>query len=61
MTETQKFRKELRQAVALYMSSEGCSCCQGSEHYKHKELLAKLLKVKQYPDKSGFNFNKYKP
>ena len=52
--------KELRQAVADYMQSEGCSCCRNlEEHDKHKARLAKLLKVPLYSDKSGFNFNRF--
>lgn len=51
----------VRRAVADYISSEGCSCCQNvNEHKKHAEALGKLLLVDQYSDKSGYNFNKYK-
>lgn len=51
------FKKKLRQAVADYMRSEGCSCCQNVEdHRKHAEILAKLLNVKKYSDGSGYNF-----
>lgn len=58
---TTKERKMLREAVADYMSSEGCSCCQDIEgHRKHKERLAKLLAVPMYSDKSGWDFSKFK-
>lgn len=56
-----QFKKELRQAVADYMQSEGCSCCQNIEdHRENKKRLAKLLNVPMYSDKSGYNFTKYK-
>ncbi|MBX4188235.1 MAG: hypothetical protein KW793_03835 [Candidatus Doudnabacteria bacterium] len=54
-------RDILRQAVADYMESEGCSCCQNTiEHKQHTERLAKLLKVPKYADGSGYDFNKFK-
>lgn len=49
----------LRTAIADYMRSEGCSCCEGANHDEHKATLARLLKVPKYPDGSGFNFYKY--
>jgi len=52
--------KIIRRAVADYMVSEGCSCCENTEaHRKHAEALAKLLKVPMYKDKSGYNFYKF--
>jgi len=56
-----KFKAELRQAIADYMWSEGCSCCRDSEaHEIHEERLAKLLRVKEYDDGSGYNFSLYR-
>ena len=55
-----KLRAELRQAVADYMYSEGCSCCQAEAHEKHAERLGKLLNVKKYDDGSGYNFSKHR-
>ena len=58
--ETKALRKELREAVADYMSSEGCGCCEDSERQDMaKARLAKLLKVPAYKDGSGYNFNKF--
>ena len=55
------FRRILRRAVADYMRSEGCSCCQDIDgHNKHKEALAKLLHVKKYSDGSGYDFGRYR-
>ena len=51
--------EEIREAVANYMNSEGCSCCRGSSHVEHQEAIAKLLSVPQYKDKSGYNFTPY--
>lgn len=55
-----KALKAIRTAVADYISSEGCGCCQGGDHDQHKEKLGKLLRVKKYADKSGYDFSKYK-
>jgi hypothetical protein len=53
--------KSIRTAVADYMRSEGCSCCRDTEaHFKHGEALGKLLRVKKYPDGSGYDFKKYR-
>jgi hypothetical protein len=50
----------IREAVSDYIGSEGCSCCQGGDHDDHKARLAKLLGVKMYKDKSGYDFSKYR-
>jgi len=51
----------IREAVADYMRSEGCSCCQDVDaHRDHKERLGVLLKVEKYDDDSGYNFAKYR-
>lgn len=50
----------LRRAVADYMQSEGCSCCQNIDAHKlHTARLAKLLRVPAY-DGGGYNFAKFK-
>ena len=51
--------KKIRQAVADYIRSEGCSCCEGDDHGQHRIVLAKLLKVPMYKDKSGYDFGKF--
>lgn len=41
----------IRQAVADYMRSEGCSCCQDREaHQQHRARLGELLGVPQVDD-----------
>ena len=53
--------KEIRQAVADYMQSEGCSCCRDIDaHEKHAKRLAELLHVPRYSDGSGYEFSKFK-
>ncbi len=53
--------EKVRQAVADYMSSEGCSCCRDVDaHNEHTKLLAELLGVEMYQDLSGYYFAKYK-
>lgn len=55
-----KTLKEIRQAVADYMHSEGCGCCRDNvAHEKNAERLAKLLKVPKYIDGSGYKFYKF--
>lgn len=54
-----ELKKKLREAVANYMQSEGCSCCQGDDHKEHEAIIAKLLGVRKYSDGSWYNFGKY--
>ncbi len=55
----EKLLKQIRQALADYMRSEGCRCCQNvDEHDKAAVRLAKLLKVEKYKD-GGYNFLMY--
>lgn len=55
-----EFKKQVRQAVADYMRSEGCSCCRNvSAHKENEKRLAKLLNVPGYPDGSGYDFGKF--
>jgi hypothetical protein len=49
----------IREAIANYMYSEGCSCCQGNDHNDHAKKIAELLDVPMYDDESGYNFNLY--
>lgn len=54
-------RKELRQAFADYVYSEGCTCCQNTEkHDAAAARLGKLLRVTPYADGSGYDFTKYR-
>lgn len=47
----------VRAALADYMLSEGCSCCQNTEKHKEAErVLAGLLDVPMYDDGSGYDF-----
>lgn len=60
MEKIKEFRKQLREAVANYISTKGCGCCEGSDHEKHEAELGKLLNVPKYNDGSGYDFYKYK-
>jgi len=55
-------RKEVvRQLLADYMYSEGCSCCQDTtSHDKQKKQFAELLGVPAYDDNSGYDFFQFK-
>jgi hypothetical protein len=58
--ELNKFKIEIRQALADYISSEGCSCCQSIDrHNKAEAELANLLDVPKYSDGSGYDFSKF--
>lgn len=50
----------IREAVANYMYSEGCSCCEGKSHKEDEERLGELLGVDKYDDESGYDFYKYR-
>ena len=51
---------EIRKAVANYISSQdGWKSCQGEAHRKHKEILAKSLKIPKYEDGSGYDFLRF--
>ena len=53
--------KDIRAAVADYMYSEGCSCCQSESHEDNAKKLAELLGVENYIDEDVPNFYKYSP
>lgn len=49
--------QQVRQALADYIRSEGCSCCQNvPAHQAAAERLAKLLDVPRFDDNSGYDF-----
>jgi hypothetical protein len=52
--------KAIRKAVADYIQTEGCSCCQDIDgHAKACEAVGKLLSVPMYGDGSGYDFNQF--
>jgi hypothetical protein len=52
--------KEIRNALADYMASEGCGCCRNQgAHTEAATRLAKLLRVPKY-DGGGHQFAKFK-
>ncbi len=53
--------KAIRQAIADYVASEGCDCCQNKDAHKAAAAkIAKLLRVPKYKDGSGFDFSKFR-
>ena len=57
----EKSTKKVREAIANYMYSEGCSCCRDVyNHETNKRILAELLNVPKYDDDSGYNFNQFR-
>ena len=60
MARTTKIIGDIRQALADYMRSEGCSCCRDNErHEANAKRLAKLLRVPKYKDGSGYDFTRF--
>lgn len=58
---TRQERAALRTALADYMASEGCGCCQNRDkHVAAKSHLAILLNVPLYADNYGYNFSQFK-
>jgi len=56
----EEFKKEVRELIANYMRSEGCSCCSDSEaHYINKKLLGELLDCGKYDGEDDYNFHQY--
>ena len=52
---------DIRRALADYIGSEGCDCCQNREPHRAAEaVLAKLLRVPKYKDGSGFDFARFR-
>lgn len=51
---------QIREALANYIASEGCSCCQNiRRHDEAKAVLGRLLRVKKFSDGSGYDFWAY--
>ncbi len=51
-------KDQVQEAVANYMRSEGCSCCQDRDaHIEHTAKLGVLLDASKYEDGSGYDFN----
>lgn len=58
--ELSNFKRKMRQLIADYMWSEGCSCCRSDKHAENEQALGKALNIPKYPDKSGYDFLKYR-
>ncbi len=55
-----QLQHRLRQALADYIASEGCSCCQNDvAHHAAEDRLAALLHVPRYGDDSGYAWPTY--
>lgn len=54
-------REQVRQALADYMRSEGCSCCRDiPAHDLHRDRLGQLLEIPPYQDGSGYDFSLFR-
>lgn len=55
------FKILIRQALANYIASEGCGCCENYEmHREAAAELAELLDVPKHDGGSGYDFLKFK-
>jgi hypothetical protein len=53
--------EQIRQALADYMASEGCSCCENTEeHSAAAKRLGELLDIPTYTDGSGIDFYQFR-
>jgi DNA-binding ferritin-like protein (Dps family) len=55
-----EYKANIRRAIADYMYSEGCACCEGKDHKDHAEKIAKLIDVPKYEDGSDYNFSQFR-
>ena len=56
----EEFKKLVRELIANYMRSEGCSCCQDiEEHADVKRRLGELLDCGKYDGEDNYNFYQY--
>lgn len=54
-------KKEILTAIADYLYSEGCGCCEDREaHEEHRNRIGKLLNVPMYSDGSGYDFSQFR-
>ena len=61
MAERKSWKADVRAALAEYVYSEGCSCCQDRDaHAAAAAKLGKLLGVAKYVDGSGYDFTRYR-
>ena len=53
--------RQIREAFADYVASEGCSCCRNTDkHDDAASRLAGLLQVPKFDDGSGYDFYRFK-
>jgi hypothetical protein len=53
--------EEIKEQFALYIRSEGCSCCRDDiPHKEAEDRLGELLGFPRYKDDSGYNFSEDK-
>lgn len=56
-----KHEERIRAALADYIATEGCSCCEDTEgHERALKRLAELLNIPTYPDGSGYDTSKFR-
>ena len=58
---SRSFLADIRQAVADYIATEGCSCCRDIDGHKDAmERLGKMIRMKKYSDGSGYDYSLYR-
>lgn len=57
----EEFKQAMRNVIADYMWSEGCSCCRDTDaHEENTKRIAELLDVPMYSDGSGYDFSSFR-
>lgn len=54
--ETSHSAASLRKLVAKVITTEGCGCCRGNDHWQLSDELAQALGVPRYSDNSGYDW-----
>ena len=57
--EVEELKKRIRTAFAQYRRSEGCGCCESSDHDDHEKERGKLLEAQPFEDGSGYDWKIY--
>ncbi len=57
--QVEELKAKIRTAFAQYRRSEGCGCCESSDHDEHEKELGKLLEAQPFEDGSGYDWKIY--
>lgn len=59
--ELEEFKEKMRNVIADYRYSEGCSCCRDIDaHEENTKRIGELLDIPKFSDDSGYDFSEYR-